>query len=363
MAPAGPGTSRGGGVDAMLAQMRRELSCEICGQLFRDPHTVPGCGHSYCYACIMGCIQGVGAKRAECPGCKLPVWKNDLVANIQYKNLAETFEATFGSTADKAHAAGTPSRADATPNAAEADAMDKLTNDMMRMTPSDAEPCTTRGGAAEGGSPASAPAPVGPPKLPSFTSTMLRQIYSLTGVAPEDGFEAEIDARVAEIALSLAQGAPGEAAGGWPDAADQALLADLLDEVDALTRELETQTHTQAPAERTGRVLLPVGLTDEQSEELCTAASRLGALCLPPGEDKDGLDFLGPGDVSHVIVGGKGLQLSGTLCESGEIAAAVRRAAGRFPRSDLVHAGWVEASLEQGVWLEEAPYRVPCRRS
>ncbi|XP_056425909.1 uncharacterized protein LOC130367512 [Hyla sarda] len=81
--------------DMASADLRDELRCSICLNIFTDPVTLT-CGHNFCQACIDNCLYTQRASRASraysCPQCraKFPV-RPALIKNITLQNVAERF--------------------------------------------------------------------------------------------------------------------------------------------------------------------------------------------------------------------------------------------------------------------------------
>ena len=69
---------------AAAAACRECLSCSVCGELFRDPHTLP-CLHRFCGACL--------GKGESCPECKLPYFAGQRVrSGPALRNLVVAFK-------------------------------------------------------------------------------------------------------------------------------------------------------------------------------------------------------------------------------------------------------------------------------
>eukprot|EP00873_Tetraselmis_striata_P015164 jgi/Tetstr1/435428/TSEL_024335.t1 len=95
--PAGP--AWGG---AILAKLRAEMSCGVCGELMADPHVVPICGHAFCRDCIHGVLEGPGITQSRCPTCRQPVWKRELLRNHKYASMIELLATDLGLRWDEA---------------------------------------------------------------------------------------------------------------------------------------------------------------------------------------------------------------------------------------------------------------------
>jgi hypothetical protein len=47
-----------------MTRIGQDLKCPLCQKIFRNPHTLPSCGHTFCHVCIWE-----HAKNSyECPG-------------------------------------------------------------------------------------------------------------------------------------------------------------------------------------------------------------------------------------------------------------------------------------------------------
>ena len=75
------------GSQALVQELLAELSCQLCHSLYSDPHVVPICGHTFCRECIYDVLEGPGITQSQCPVCRKPVWKRELVRNHKYANL------------------------------------------------------------------------------------------------------------------------------------------------------------------------------------------------------------------------------------------------------------------------------------
>ena len=53
-----------------LERLKKDLTCQVCFRLFREPHTLP-CSHSYCKVCIGKLLQTSALKnKFNCPQCR-----------------------------------------------------------------------------------------------------------------------------------------------------------------------------------------------------------------------------------------------------------------------------------------------------
>ncbi|XP_060126872.1 zinc finger protein RFP-like [Zootoca vivipara] len=65
-----------------------EATCSICLDYFKDPVTIPECGHSFCLSCLILFWEESEAE-ASCPQCRDIVQRRDLVSNQQLANMVE----------------------------------------------------------------------------------------------------------------------------------------------------------------------------------------------------------------------------------------------------------------------------------
>uniref|UniRef100_A0A8C5QHQ6 Uncharacterized protein n=1 Tax=Leptobrachium leishanense TaxID=445787 RepID=A0A8C5QHQ6_9ANUR len=72
--------------------LRPELTCSICLNIFTDPVTVP-CGHSFCRTCIGNVMDTQGMGEYSCPECKeMFRIKPALKRNQSLSNITESFQ-------------------------------------------------------------------------------------------------------------------------------------------------------------------------------------------------------------------------------------------------------------------------------
>uniref|UniRef100_A0A8C5PS41 Uncharacterized protein n=1 Tax=Leptobrachium leishanense TaxID=445787 RepID=A0A8C5PS41_9ANUR len=72
--------------------LRTELTCSICLNIYTDPVTLP-CGHSFCRTCIGNVMDTQRAKRSSCPECREKFSKKPaLKRNLRLRNIAESFQ-------------------------------------------------------------------------------------------------------------------------------------------------------------------------------------------------------------------------------------------------------------------------------
>ncbi|OCT57310.1 E3 ubiquitin-protein ligase TRIM39 [Xenopus laevis] len=78
---------------AVALDLRDELSCSICLNLYTDPVTLP-CGHNFCLGCIgttWECQRNIG-EAPSCPECRQKYkQKPELKKNLRLRNIAERF--------------------------------------------------------------------------------------------------------------------------------------------------------------------------------------------------------------------------------------------------------------------------------
>ncbi|XP_015284011.1 PREDICTED: pre-mRNA-splicing factor ATP-dependent RNA helicase DHX15-like [Gekko japonicus] len=72
-----------------LQELCEALTCPICLDFFRDPVSIPECGHSFCRACLAsGWGESSGASEpSRCPQCRETVRQRNLVPNRQLANV------------------------------------------------------------------------------------------------------------------------------------------------------------------------------------------------------------------------------------------------------------------------------------
>jgi len=87
-----------GGVDRSIEdwqQIKEEITCSICGDLFTDPKTIP-CLHTFCKRCIERSIES-NKKMAVivcCPLCRVPLPRDEMASiptNFTINRLIEIF--------------------------------------------------------------------------------------------------------------------------------------------------------------------------------------------------------------------------------------------------------------------------------
>ncbi|KAL8213212.1 UNVERIFIED_CONTAM: hypothetical protein K2H54_061325 [Gekko kuhli] len=71
-----------------VQELWEEASCSICLEFFRDPVTIPECGHNFCRACLTRSWGEPGA-RPFCPQCRGIAQKRKLLPNRQLASFVE----------------------------------------------------------------------------------------------------------------------------------------------------------------------------------------------------------------------------------------------------------------------------------
>ena len=77
------------------AAFYKELRCAIhlglCGEVGADPVTLPGCGHSYCRACLAPVLAAASAAQRRCPQCRglIAVPLDALRTNVAIKGVVD----------------------------------------------------------------------------------------------------------------------------------------------------------------------------------------------------------------------------------------------------------------------------------
>ncbi|CAI5768623.1 finger RFP-like [Podarcis lilfordi] len=65
-----------------------EATCSICLDYFKDPVTIPECGHNFCRSCLV-LFWGESEAEASCPQCRKTVQRRSLIRNRQLANVVE----------------------------------------------------------------------------------------------------------------------------------------------------------------------------------------------------------------------------------------------------------------------------------
>ncbi|XP_077779205.1 zinc finger protein RFP-like [Podarcis muralis] len=71
-----------------IQRLRDEATCSICLDYFKDPVTIPECGHNFCRSCLIQC-WGESEAEASCPQCRKRVQRRSLIPNRQLANMVE----------------------------------------------------------------------------------------------------------------------------------------------------------------------------------------------------------------------------------------------------------------------------------
>ncbi|XP_032997890.1 zinc finger protein RFP-like [Lacerta agilis] len=71
-----------------IQRLRDEATCSICLDYFKDPVTIPECGHNFCRSCLIQC-WGESEAEASCPQCRERVQRRSLIPNRQLANVVE----------------------------------------------------------------------------------------------------------------------------------------------------------------------------------------------------------------------------------------------------------------------------------
>uniref|UniRef100_A0A670KBX7 RING-type domain-containing protein n=1 Tax=Podarcis muralis TaxID=64176 RepID=A0A670KBX7_PODMU len=71
-----------------IQRLRDEATCPICRDYFKDPVTIPECGHNFCRSCLAQC-WGESEAEASCPQCRERVHRRSLIPNRQLANVVE----------------------------------------------------------------------------------------------------------------------------------------------------------------------------------------------------------------------------------------------------------------------------------
>ncbi|XP_053235831.1 zinc finger protein RFP-like isoform X2 [Podarcis raffonei] len=71
-----------------IQRLRDEATCSICLDYFKDPVTIPECGHNFCRSCLV-LFWGESEAEASCPQCRERVHRRSLVSNRQLANVVE----------------------------------------------------------------------------------------------------------------------------------------------------------------------------------------------------------------------------------------------------------------------------------
>ncbi|XP_048342914.1 E3 ubiquitin-protein ligase TRIM7-like [Sphaerodactylus townsendi] len=72
-----------------IRELCQESTCSICLDLFRDPVLIPGCGHSFCRACLTQSWGEPAGADTSCPQCRGPAREGDLRPNQHLANIVQ----------------------------------------------------------------------------------------------------------------------------------------------------------------------------------------------------------------------------------------------------------------------------------
>ncbi|CAL8465554.1 g5090 [Coccomyxa elongata] len=75
--------------EELVGRFRDDLTCNLCGCLFDNPHVFPGCNHAFCYDCVLQTLEGPGITVSQCPTCKQPGWKKELQPAHKFSSLVD----------------------------------------------------------------------------------------------------------------------------------------------------------------------------------------------------------------------------------------------------------------------------------
>ncbi|KAM4631640.1 E3 ubiquitin/ISG15 ligase TRIM25-like [Discoglossus pictus] len=79
----------------MASDLREELNCSICTNIYTDPVTLP-CGHTYCLECINKTWDNQDDGDISCPGCRQRFRRRpELKINLRLFNIVERFHHTL----------------------------------------------------------------------------------------------------------------------------------------------------------------------------------------------------------------------------------------------------------------------------
>ncbi|GCB80164.1 hypothetical protein scyTo_0018028 [Scyliorhinus torazame] len=76
--------------DEEISKLKEQITCALCGQLFKDPVTM-GCGHTSCKDCLAKLVISKDGK-VTCPTCSTECSPVDIVDNELAAKLVETLK-------------------------------------------------------------------------------------------------------------------------------------------------------------------------------------------------------------------------------------------------------------------------------
>ncbi|KAL0039404.1 hypothetical protein WJX79_006929 [Trebouxia sp. C0005] len=96
---------------AAFHALTQEITCSLCGSLYQRPHSFAGCGHSFCYTCVMGKLTKQHEGQGACPTCNEPVSVKELYFNHKCQSIVKAVEGlqqilTVGTNIDKENSHG-----------------------------------------------------------------------------------------------------------------------------------------------------------------------------------------------------------------------------------------------------------------
>ncbi|KAL0033003.1 hypothetical protein WJX77_010243 [Trebouxia sp. C0004] len=96
---------------AAFHALTKEITCSLCGSLYHRPHSFAGCGHSFCYTCVMGKLSEQREGQCACPSCKEPVSVTELYFNHKCQSIVKAVQGlqqilTVGTSIDKENSHG-----------------------------------------------------------------------------------------------------------------------------------------------------------------------------------------------------------------------------------------------------------------
>ncbi|KAL0044727.1 hypothetical protein WJX82_006986 [Trebouxia sp. C0006] len=91
---------------AAFHALTKEITCSLCGSLYKRPHSFAGCGHSFCYTCVTDKLSKQHEGQRTCPTCKEAVSVKELYFNHKCQSIVKAVEGlqqilTVGTRIDK----------------------------------------------------------------------------------------------------------------------------------------------------------------------------------------------------------------------------------------------------------------------